>query len=204
LPKKPPPDSTSQQKLQRRKAEDDDRQLFEAEMGKLGQVKRLAQGPVRVVTPPRPPSPGQPFARAAAVRGPSSAPVVAGPALTEQTRAGDAFAFTAEGVDKRAVRELESGARPPEATLDLHGRKAAVAEASLESFVRGSLASGRRVVHIVHGRGLGSGDSGPVLRKLVQQRLTSGALATHVLALVSAPAKLGGPGASLVWLRRSS
>jgi DNA-nicking Smr family endonuclease len=125
-------------------------------------------------------------------------------ALVALSCAGDAFAFIAAGVDKRAVRELSSGARRPEATLDLHGRKAAVAEASLATFVRGSLACGRRVVHIVHGRGLGSGESGPVLRKLVLDRLTAGALSTHVLAVVSAPPRLGGAGASLVWLRRST
>jgi DNA-nicking Smr family endonuclease len=174
-------------------------------MGKLGHVRRLGGGPVRVVTPPPPPSPGRPIAQAAAQTG-ALAPTPTAPVATllEQSRAGDAFAFIAEGVDKRAVRELESGVRRPEATLDLHGRKAAVAEASLDSFVRGSLASGRRVVHIIHGRGLGSGEGGPVLRKLVLQRLTSGPLATHVLAVVSAPARLGATGASLVWLRRAT
>jgi DNA-nicking Smr family endonuclease len=119
-----------------------------------------------------------------------------------QPRAGDAFAHVAAGVDKRAVRELESGVRRPEASLDLHGRKAAAAEASLETFVRGSLAAGRRVVHIVHGRGLGSGEGGPVLRQMVLRRLTAGALAVHVLAVVSAPPRLGGSGACIVWLRR--
>lgn len=168
-------------------------------MAKLGGVRRLPPGN-RLATPaspaaPLPPAP-RPITQVDSPAGPGASCLVALP------RAGDGFAYVAAGVDRRAVKELEGGGRRPEATLDLHGRKAAQAEATLVAFVRASLVAGRRVIHVVHGRGRGSGEAGPVLRQLVIARLSTPPLAGHVLALVAAPPPLGGPGAALVWLRK--
>ena len=127
-----------------------------------------------------------------------------GPSLRRLERAGDGFAYAAAGVDRRILRELERAERPPEAILDLHGRKSREAEASLEAFVRGALSGGRRIVLIIHGRGLGSGEGGPVLRQMVHDRLTQGSLSRAVLAVVAAPPRLGGSGAALVLLRRGT
>jgi DNA-nicking Smr family endonuclease len=118
-------------------------------------------------------------------------------------RPGDGFAFAADGLDRRVIKELESGARRPEATLDLHGARMREAEARLDAFIRGAAAGGRRLVLVIHGRGLGSGREGPVLRQVVHDHLTKGALARAVLAVVAAPARLGGSGAALVLLRRN-
>jgi DNA-nicking Smr family endonuclease len=57
---------------------------------------------------------------------------------------------------------------------------------------------------VVHGRGLHSGDEGPTLRDTVRDLLTNGAFATKVLAATSAPSSLGGTGATILWLRRST
>ena len=165
----------------------------------MADVRPLPPGPARLVTPPPPRSPAARAPQPAAAAGPDRGD---GAPLTALERAGDGFAFVAAGIDRRQLRALESGARPPEGTLDLHGRKSHEAESSLEAFVRGALSGGRRIVLIVHGRGLGSGEGGPVLRTLVHARLTSGPLARAVLALVAAPPRWGGTGAALVWLRR--
>jgi DNA-nicking Smr family endonuclease len=162
-----------------------------------GRTRLVAPPPPRGTRKPLPRPPGRTTTPGLGCDDPD------GSSLVSLERAGDGFAFAAPGLDRRALRELERGSRPPEATLDLHGRRTAEAGAALEAFVRGAQSGGRRVLLIVHGRGLGSGEAGPVLRQLVHERLTSGALARAVLAVVAAPPRLGGSGAALVWLRRS-
>lgn len=172
---------------------DPERDSFEDAMADVTPIDRRKS---RLVAPPPPPRP-----RAAATA--AAVPAVASPRLTALPRPGDGFAFAADGVDRRVLKELEGGLRPVEATLDLHGRKSREADAALTAFVRGAQAGGRRVLLVVHGRGLGSGRDGPVLRQLVLERLTSSSLALGILAVVSAPPRQGGTGASLVLLRRS-
>jgi DNA-nicking Smr family endonuclease len=167
---------------------------------------RPLSGRARLVTPP-PPREGGPAPRARAPIGASSTETRSDttsrcPPLLRLERAGDGFAYAAAGVDRRILRELERAARAPEATLDLHGRKSREAEASLVAFVRGAQSGGRRVVLVIHGRGLRSGEGGPVLRQLVHECLTQGSLVDAVLAVVAAPPRLGGSGAALVLLRR--
>ena len=175
-------------------------------MERLGGVRPLAKAKVRLVTPPPPADVATPRRRVAPEKSLDASAVSTavrkGPCLLELLRAGDGFAFAAAGIDRQALRELEKGLRRPEATLDLHGQKTGAADALLAAFVHAGLVAGRRVLHVVHGRGRGSGDAGPVLRRLVLERLTRGPLADQLLALVAAPPGLGGPGASLVWLRK--
>jgi DNA-nicking Smr family endonuclease len=161
---------------------------------------RPLSGRTRLVAPPRPHDSARPVKAKTAVSG--SAAAAAGQPLLRLERAGDGFAYAAAGVDRRILRDLERAERPPEAILDLHGRKSREAEASLAAFVRGAQSGGRRIVLIIHGRGLGSGEGGPVLRQMVHESLTQGSLSRAVLAVVAAPPRLGGSGAALVLLRR--
>jgi DNA-nicking Smr family endonuclease len=55
---------------------------------------------------------------------------------------------------------------------------------------------------VIHGRGLHSGAAGPALRDCVLDALAAGPLACRLLAAVTAPPALGGPGAALLLLRR--
>jgi DNA-nicking Smr family endonuclease len=160
---------------------------------------RPLPGRTRLVAPPPPHDSARPVKAKAAV---SHSAADAGPPLLRLERAGDGFAYAAAGVDRRILRELERAERPPEAILDLHGRKSREAEASLAAFVRGAQSGGRRIVLIIHGRGLGSGEGGPVLRQMVHESLTQGSLSRAVLAVVAAPPRMGGSGAALVLLRR--
>lgn len=107
----------------------------------------------------------------------------------------------ADGVDKRTWRKLAQGEIAVTAELDLHGQTGRVAEDRTHDFVMASRAAGHQVVAVVHGRGLHSGREGPVLKDRVLFMLTEGSVREHVLALASAPSRLGGPGVTLVLLR---
>jgi DNA-nicking Smr family endonuclease len=57
-------------------------------------------------------------------------------------------------------------------------------------------------VLVIHGRGHRSGPQGPVLRERLIEALLAPPLASALLAAVTAPPALGGPGAALLLLRR--
>ena len=104
--------------------------------------------------------------------------------------------------DKRLVRRLRDGDYPIEARLDLHGHTREEAAAVLERFVAQSVGAGRRCVLVIHGRGLNSGDAGPVLGEVVHRALATGATARAILAFTHAAPAQGGDGATLVLLRK--
>ena len=104
--------------------------------------------------------------------------------------------------NQRLVRRLRDGDYPIEARLDLHGHTREKATDALERFVIQSLNAGRRSVLIIHGRGLNSGDAGPVLGEAVHRALEAGAVSRAILAFTHAGAAHGGDGATLVLLRK--
>jgi DNA-nicking Smr family endonuclease len=105
-------------------------------------------------------------------------------------------------LDPRVVRRLRHGHFAVEARLDLHGMTAAQARPEMDRFVLEAVRAGRRVVLVVHGRGLHSKDHLPVLKERLKAWLTRSALALHVLAFVSAIPSDGGVGALYVLLRK--
>ncbi|MCG8554450.1 MAG: Smr/MutS family protein [Proteobacteria bacterium] len=122
--------------------------------------------------------------------------------LVVRERHGETYLMSASGVSKRILRKLRGGALQPEATLDLHGLNQREALDETQRFIAAAWARGRRCLLIVHGRGLRSGQGGPVLRDALLDalaRCSSG----RVLAVVNAPPRHGGTGAALVLLRRS-
>jgi len=116
---------------------------------------------------------------------------------------GETWTARANGIDRKLVRKLGAGQLGVEARIDLHGRTRDETMRGLERFVAQALAAGQRAVLVIHGRGLHSSGEGPTLRDVVREALTGGLLGPHVLACSSAPPGLGGPGATLVWLRRA-
>lgn len=117
----------------------------------------------------------------------------------EQT--GDAFAGRAEGVEASVVGRLRAGEWEVEHRIDIHGYSEREARLEVLHAVNRSADSGLRCVLLVHGRGLRSAD-GPVLKKAVPGWLTRPPLARRVVAFTTAPAGLGGSGATLVLLRK--
>jgi len=178
--------------MARRSPEDEARAFREAMSG----ARPLAGGPRRVVGPGLPGAarPG-PARRPAAPRPAAPAPPVA--------PQGDGSSGRAADVSARELRALRAGERRAEARLDLHGMTRDEALAAVERFIQQCRAGGLRAVMVIHGRGLNSDGSGPVLRPALAAWL-GGAAATRagVMAFAPAPARWGGSGATLILLRR--
>jgi DNA-nicking Smr family endonuclease len=117
--------------------------------------------------------------------------------LTE-VQAGDELLFRRPGVPSGIMRRLRRGTYRIEAELDLHGHSAAEAGGVLAEFIRMARAHGWRCVRIIHGKGLRSGQRGPVLKNVVNTLLRR---SDAVLAFTSARPASGGTGATLVLLR---
>ncbi len=102
-------------------------------------------------------------------------------------------------VGKRTMRKLARGNFAVQDEMDLHGMTVAEAEAALQNFITDACLRGFTCVRIVHGKGLGSGERGPVLKRKVARLLRRW---TQVLAFVSARQVDGGTGAVYVLLEK--
>jgi DNA-nicking Smr family endonuclease len=113
--------------------------------------------------------------------------------------AGDALSYRGAGVQDSVMRRLKRGDYSCEAECDLHGMTVAHAREAVPRFLKECRQRGYRCVRIIHGKGLRSPQTGPVLKLKVagwlQQR-------QDVLAYASARPADGGTGALYVLLRR--
>jgi DNA-nicking Smr family endonuclease len=110
---------------------------------------------------------------------------------------GDELVFHRDGVPKTVLRKLRRGQYRVQAELDLHGLTAMQAKQVLREFFIDALHRQVRCVRIVHGKGLRSGQRGPVLKSTVSGVLRRTAA---VVAYVSARQVDGGTGAVYVLL----
>jgi len=99
------------------------------------------------------------------------------------------------------AKRLHRGDFAIEAHIDLHGFHVIDAKGAFEEFMSEAVRRGKRVVLIIHGRGLCS-PRGPILKAKVVEWLTRGSWRKWVLAYASARACEGGTGATYVLLRR--
>jgi DNA-nicking Smr family endonuclease len=106
------------------------------------------------------------------------------------------------GVDPALTRRLRHGHYAVQDHLDLHGLTRKEAGEVLTRFFHNALSSGKRMVLVIHGRGLTSPGE-PVLKNLVYAWLTKGPFRRYILAFTSARACDGGAGATYVLLRRN-
>jgi DNA-nicking Smr family endonuclease len=104
------------------------------------------------------------------------------------------------GKNGRALRDLRQGRATPEAEIDLHRMTGDEAEHALVHFLRDEAKRGRRVVRVIHGKGLHSEGGIGVLGDRVVDAITGGSAAVHVAAFVTASMSHGGAGALLVRL----
>ncbi|MBW2488476.1 MAG: Smr/MutS family protein [Deltaproteobacteria bacterium] len=107
---------------------------------------------------------------------------------------------TGYNVNRAIARRLHSGEFAIQGHIDLHGQTVEGAQTLFDQFFKESIASGKRMVLIIHGRGLSS-PADPVLKTKVIQWLTSGQWRKWVLAYASARLCDGGAGATYVLLR---
>jgi DNA-nicking Smr family endonuclease len=115
----------------------------------------------------------------------------------EITDSGDEISFRRAGVQNAVLRKLKRGEYRVEEICDLHGLRADEAKAALREFLAEALAHNLRCVRIIHGKGMGSGPRGPVIKTAVNMILRKTA---PVLAFTSARRVDGGTGAINVLL----
>ena len=119
--------------------------------------------------------------------------------LPEDYESGDTLAYRSEGVQDAVFRRLRRGGYRIEAELDLHGLNATVARHAVARFLADCQDHDRRCVRIIHGKGLRSPNTGPVLKVRVDSWLRK---RKDVLAFASARPQDGGTGAIYVLLRK--
>jgi DNA-nicking Smr family endonuclease len=111
---------------------------------------------------------------------------------------GDTLSYRAEGVQDGVMRKLRRGFYRIEGELDLHGLNRDRAREAVSHFLADCTDRRARCVRIVHGKGLGSPNSGPVLKNHLSSWLRR---RRGVLAYCSARPADGGTGAVYVLLR---
>jgi DNA-nicking Smr family endonuclease len=125
-----------------------------------------------------------------------------------QTGKGFVVADTSEYVEeigynmnREIAKRLHSGEFSIQGHIDLHGLTVASAREAFESFLKESISRGRRMVLIIHGRGLSS-PAKPILKTKVVKWLTTGRWRKWVMAFTSARLCDGGAGSTYVLLRK--
>ena len=116
-----------------------------------------------------------------------------------ETGAGEALRFHRPSVGRRTMRKLSRGHFAVQGEIDLHGMTVPEAKAALRQFIEDAVYRGSTCVRVVHGKGLGSGERGPVLKGKVNNWLRRW---DAVLAFVSTRQVHGGTGAIYVLLRK--
>lgn len=118
---------------------------------------------------------------------------------TMQHDSAESLRFHRAPVGRRTMRKLARGNFSIQAEIDLHGMTVAEAKPRLAAFIESCASNGDLCVRVVHGKGLGSGDRGPVLKISVDRWLRQW---DAVLAFVSARQVDGGTGAVYVLLKK--
>jgi DNA-nicking Smr family endonuclease len=107
-----------------------------------------------------------------------------------------------KGFSRKLMKKLKKGQFPVQDYIDLHGLTKQEAEDRVSHFLLQSYRLGLRCVLIVHGRGLNSPDSFPVLKESLPVWLNRKVIRRIVLAFATAMPYDGGTGAVYVMLRK--
>lgn len=170
---------------------DSERSLFRETLGEVAPVKLAGRRTARR----RPPSP-----RPRSTEADEAA--VLEELLTDDPEAfdtGEELYYRQPGVQHGVMRRLRRGHYRCQAELDLHGLFVDTARREVVRFLAHAQDSHYRCVRIVHGKGLRSGNRGPVLKTRLAGWLRR---RREVLAFCSARRVDGGTGAVYVLLRR--
>jgi len=104
-------------------------------------------------------------------------------------------------INREVAKRLHNGEFSIQGHIDLHGLTVESAREAFENFLKESISTGKRMVLIIHGRGLSS-PAKPILKTKVIQWLTTGLWRKWVMAFSSARLCDGGAGATYVLLRK--
>jgi DNA-nicking Smr family endonuclease len=169
----------------------DDAALFRAAVGEVLEVRSdLAE------LRPEPPAP-IPRQTLADERGAMRA-VMDQPLAELELELWEPLNYVRAGVSKRILRRLGRGEFSVAAELDLHGMNQREASSAIPAFLDRARAGRRLCVRIIHGKGMNSKGTQPVLKQLTDKLLGRRG---DVLAYRSARAQDGGAGAVLVLLK---
>jgi len=153
--------------------------------------------PARAEPPPAAPKP-RPVARfTRAERGAVLSESLFAPLDPTALESGEEIVFRRPGLRDDVLRRLRRGEFAVEAEIDLHGLGRHAAHEAVRAFVSEAIARRLRCVRVIHGKGLRSGPSGPVLKHVVNHWL---ARIDDVVAFASARPVDGGTGAVVVLL----
>jgi DNA-nicking Smr family endonuclease len=170
----------------------DDASLFRQSMADARPLKREAEPPSR----PKPPAKAR-FRRADEARVLiDSLDLGHGPEILDN---GDHLNFRRPEVSGLVLKKLQRGKYRLQAEVDLHGLTVVQARDELAGFLKECRQEHLSCVRVIHGKGLGSGNKGPVLKSKVALWLKQSDL---VLAYTSARPVDGGTGALYVLLQR--
>ena len=115
-------------------------------------------------------------------------------------QSGQSLTFVRPIVGRRTFRKLARGNFSVQSEIDLHGLTVADARTVLADFIEASVDRGHRCVRVIHGKGIGSGNRGPILKRKVDTWLRKW---DAVLAFISARQVDGGTGAVYVLLKKN-
>ena len=113
---------------------------------------------------------------------------------------GEELWYAKPGVQHALMRKLRRGQFSARAELDLHGLRSQDARAVVMGFLLEAQARNYRCVRIIHGKGLGSGPRGPIIKQKLGGWLRQ---RKDVLAFCSARPVDGGSGAIYVLLGKN-
>lgn len=116
------------------------------------------------------------------------------------TMSSEELWYAKTGVQHALMRKLRRGQFSARAELDLHGLRSEDARAVVAEFLYEAGQRGYRCVRIIHGKGLGSGPKGPIIKQKLGGWLRQ---RKEVLAFCSARPVDGGSGALYVLLGKS-
>jgi DNA-nicking Smr family endonuclease len=170
----------------------EDRALFRDSVGPVTRV-----GHDRVLPTRKPPAPRPRFALA-------DERAVLQDALSDlfepwELDTGEELGFARPGLQHGLLRKLRRGQFSVGAELDLHGMTVPVARQAVSEFLHQCRLRHIRCVRIIHGKGRGSRNQGPVLKGKVDHWLRQ---RDEVLAFATARPVDGGTGAVYVLLKR--
>lgn len=117
----------------------------------------------------------------------------------ENLSLADGISFLRPGMQHNVMRKLRRGQYVINAELDLHGMTSAEARRALTIFLTEARQTGQQCLRIIHGKGLRSANSGPVLKPMVAKWLSQ---RDEVLAYCTARVTDGGSGAVYVLLKK--
>lgn len=107
-----------------------------------------------------------------------------------------------KGFSRKLMNRLKKGQFPVQDYIDLHGMTKQEAETEVKAFLLESHRRGLRCVLIIHGRGLNSPESLPVLKEALPIWLNRGSVKKFVVAFATAKPYDGGTGAIYVLLKK--